>query len=209
MDEVDIRPINDNPSVAEMLEPTEQVQTHKVNNNLSNELGDKALEINVEHPKENKKEEKKRGRGRPVTTGSNIRKTKEKHVMTQKRLDALARARQKRMENLKARRILEAQQKEEEEALKVVGRMIVNNTTLAQLEHKDNLQVEAGKVDSKLGNMIQPIVPSAHKNSHMTIATVGTEYNQPKPNEPVSTVINFDNGGVYQKQMKKDLTFTL
>lgn len=225
MEEVDIKPIGDEVKTpVQPAEPTEIVQAYKEVLEQNRGLGEKEKDVEVEHPAEKEKKrikketaieidsaekEKKRGKGRPITTGAGIRKSGEKHVMTQARLDALARARQKRQEIIKARRLLEKQEKEEQEALMLVGRMVVNNTRLASLENKNNLQIEGGKVDAVLGNMMQPVVPSAHKNAHTPMATTGDEYNQPNPYKPVPTVVNFDNGGVYQKKFDKDLTFYL
>ena len=211
MEEVNIEPLHleEGNLVTPQSEqgPVEQVQDHRVGLHVKTTKDDNRTA--EAHQPIHVNEQKRKKRGRPRTTGKGIRKTSEKHIMTQARLDALAKARKIRMEKAKVKKMLEKQEKENEENYKLIGKMVVNNAKMAGLESSNNTQVLAGESDSKLLNKINPILKSSHKNSHTPALTVGSEYNQANPFEPVNTVIFKDNGGVTQKVLKKDLTFML
>lgn len=187
--------------------PTEIVQTHR---QVAPGLEQPNKEVQAHQPIHIQDQGRKKKIGRPITTGKGIRKTNEKHVMTQARLDGLARARKIRTEKIKARNILKKAEQEEQKTLLQLGKMVVNNANLAALEQKNNLQVEAGKVDVLIQETNNPITSlQSHKNMHLPVATVGEEFRQPNPGEPVRTVVFRDNGGLTQTVFKKDLTFTL
>lgn len=194
------------------IQPVEQVQVHREILTAVTPLGGVKIPVVQEEEQLVQDDQQKIVKKRPGRPRIHPfrEKTGEKHIMTQARLDALSRARGIRMDKIKARKVLEEADQVEGERLKELGRLVVNNTRLAELEQSNNLAIDIGQVDGKLGELKHPITNlSDFKNSHKPIATIPEEMRRADPFQPVRTVVFQENGGSTQKVFQKDLTFSL
>jgi hypothetical protein len=143
--------------------------------------------INVPRPK-------KTGKKKQTPTGG-----VEKHVMTEARLRGLQKARAVRAMRLKMKRDAKRKQAEEEEFLRKIGKRVLETSSdeLNRGEHKGNLAVKSGRVDSIADPVGGHIVINAHKGGQKPSANMDLVFNDPAKEvvKQRQSFIRVSNGG--------------